>query len=200
MCRLSDSRVPARAGLVLAGLIGLGAEAAAQNTPGDVTGLPAVEVLAPQSRHAARKKQPPVGPRRMPRAPAAAGVGVAANSGSGASSHVPAPLTSSSEKYFSGEDVNARPFSRPAEALEVVPGLIVTQHSGDGKANQYFLRGFNLDHGTDFATSIIGMPVNMRSHAHGQGYTDLNWLIPELVDRLRYRKGPYFAEDGDFSS
>jgi hypothetical protein len=96
--------------------------------------------------------------------------------------------------------LEARPTLRPAEVLEFVPGVIVTQHSGDGKANQYFLRGFNLDHGTDFATSVDGMPVNMPSHAHGQGYSDLNWLIPELVDRIAYRKGPYYAEEGDFSS
>ncbi len=93
-----------------------------------------------------------------------------------------------------------RPALRPAEVLEFVPGLIVTQHSGDGKANQYFLRGFNLDHGTDFATFVDGMPANMVSHAHGQGYTDLNFLIPELVGRIDYRKGPYFASDGDFAS
>ncbi|HSV84199.1 MAG TPA: TonB-dependent receptor plug domain-containing protein [Ramlibacter sp.] len=96
--------------------------------------------------------------------------------------------------------LEARPTLRPAEVLEFVPGMIVTQHSGDGKANQYFLRGFNLDHGTDFATWVDGMPANMVSHAHGQGYTDLNWLIPELVDRIDYRKGPYYAEEGDFSS
>ena len=78
--------------------------------------------------------------------------------------------------------------------------MVVTQHSGDGKANQYFLRGYNLDHGTDFATWVAGMPVNMPTHAHGQGYTDLNFLIPELISRLVYGKGPYFAEDGDFSS
>ncbi|MEO8298732.1 MAG: TonB-dependent receptor [Burkholderiales bacterium] len=93
-----------------------------------------------------------------------------------------------------------RPVLRPAELLEFVPGLIATQHSGDGKANQYFLRGFNLDHGTDFATSVDAMPVNMPSHAHGQGYSDLNFLIPELVNRIDYRKGPYFARDGDFAS
>lgn len=93
-----------------------------------------------------------------------------------------------------------RPTLRPAEVLEFVPGVIVSQHSGDGKANQYFLRGFNLDHGTDFATFVDGMPVNMATHAHGQGYSDLNWLIPELVDRLNYRKGPYAAEDGDFAT
>jgi hypothetical protein len=96
--------------------------------------------------------------------------------------------------------IEARPALRPAELLEFVPGMIVTQHSGDGKANQYFLRGFNLDHGTDFATFVDGMPVNMVSHAHGQGYSDLNFLIPELVHRIDYRKGPYFAADGDFAS
>jgi hypothetical protein len=96
--------------------------------------------------------------------------------------------------------IQTRPTLRPAEILEFVPGVIVTQHSGDGKANQYFLRGFNLDHGTDFATYIDGMPVNMPTHAHGHGYSDLNWLIPELVDRLSYRKGPYYAEEGDFAS
>jgi outer membrane receptor protein involved in Fe transport len=96
--------------------------------------------------------------------------------------------------------IESRPTLRPAEVLEFVPGVIVTQHSGDGKANQYFLRGFNLDHGTDFATWVDGMPVNMPTHAHGQGYSDLNWLIPELVDRIRYKKGPYYADEGDFAS
>ncbi len=105
-----------------------------------------------------------------------------------------------SEGVVSGERLSTLPLLRPAEALEQVPGLIVTQHAGDGKANQYFLRGFNLDHGTDFATYVDGMPVNLPTHAHGHGYTDLNFLIPELVDTIRYRKGPYFAEEGDFSS
>jgi hypothetical protein len=96
--------------------------------------------------------------------------------------------------------LKSRPALRPGEVLEFVPGMIVTQHSGDGKANQYFLRGFNLDHGTDFATSVNGLPVNMPTHGHGQGYSDLNFLIPELVDRIEYRKGPYFAKNSDFSS
>jgi hypothetical protein len=96
--------------------------------------------------------------------------------------------------------IENRPTLRPAEVLEFVPGVIVTQHSGDGKANQYFLRGFNLDHGTDFATFVDGMPVNMPTHAHGHGYSDLNWLMPELVERIRYKKGPYYADEGDFSS
>jgi hypothetical protein len=105
-----------------------------------------------------------------------------------------------SEGIIRAELLKSRPAQRPGEVLEFVPGLIVTQHSGDGKANQYFLRGFNLDHGTDFATTVNGMPVNMPSHGHGQGYADLNFLIPELVDRIEYRKGPYFARNGDFAA
>ncbi len=96
--------------------------------------------------------------------------------------------------------LESRPAQRPGEVLEFVPGVIVTQHSGDGKANQYFLRGFNLDHGTDFATTLAGMPLNLPSHGHGQGYTDLNPLIPELVSRMDYRKGPYDARVGDFAA
>jgi hypothetical protein len=96
--------------------------------------------------------------------------------------------------------LKSRPAQRPGEVLEFVPGLIVTQHSGDGKANQYFVRGFNLDHGTDFATSVNGVPFNLPSHAHGQGYTDLNPLLPELVQRIDYRKGPYFPRSGNFSA
>ncbi len=105
-----------------------------------------------------------------------------------------------SEGSVTAQQLKARPVLRPGEVLELVPGVIVTQHSGDGKANQYFLRGFNLDHGTDFATSIAGMPINLPTHAHGHGYTDLNFLMPELIDRIDYRKGPYFAHEGDFSS
>jgi outer membrane cobalamin receptor len=105
-----------------------------------------------------------------------------------------------SEGIVSGQRLASVPLLRPGDVLEMVPGLIVTQHAGDGKANQYFLRGFNLDHGTDFATSLDGMPLNMPSHAHGQGYTDLNLLIPELIEQVHYRKGTYSAEDGDFAS
>lgn len=98
------------------------------------------------------------------------------------------------------EQLELRPISRPGEVLEAVPGLIVTQHSGEGKANQYFLRGYNLDHGTDFATTIDGLPVNSRTHGHGQGYSDNAFLIPELIDSVTYRKGPYYADYGDFSA
>ncbi|MBC7822099.1 MAG: TonB-dependent receptor, partial [Planctomycetaceae bacterium] len=82
----------------------------------------------------------------------------------------------------------------------MIPGVIATQHSGEGKANQYFLRGFNLDHGTDFSATVDGVPVNMRTHGHGQGYLDLNFIIPEIVERVEFRKGPYSAANGDFSA
>ena len=100
----------------------------------------------------------------------------------------------------SQKELEMRTIYRPGELLEAAPGLIVSQHSGEGKANQFYLRGFNLDHGTDLATYVDEMPVNQRSHAHGQGWTDLNFLIPELTARLDYRKGPYSAREGDFAS
>ena len=99
-----------------------------------------------------------------------------------------------------GKQLAARTVYRPGELLEVTPGLIVSQHSGEGKANQFYLRGFNLDHGTDLRTTIDGMLVNQRSHSHGQGWSDVNWLIPELAGTLTYHKGPYSAEDGDFAA
>jgi hypothetical protein len=107
---------------------------------------------------------------------------------------------SATEGTIGARQLATRPLLRAAEVLESVPGMTVTQHSGDGKANQYFLRGFNLDHGSDFASFVNGMPVNQVSHAHGQGYSDLNFLIPELVSGVRYRKGSYDAEDGDFGT
>lgn len=93
-----------------------------------------------------------------------------------------------------------RTIYRPGELLEATPGLIVSQHSGEGKANQYYLRGFNLDHGTDLRTTVNGMVVNQRSHGHGQGWTDANFIIPEISNRLEYKKGPFYASEGDFSS
>ena len=105
-----------------------------------------------------------------------------------------------SEGAITAQQILARPIMRAGEVLETVPGLIISQHSGEGKANQYYLRGFNLDHGTDFATSIAGIPVNMPTHGHGHGYTDANFLIPELVSGVQFKKGPYYAEEGDFSA
>src|ERR1700741_680708 len=97
-------------------------------------------------------------------------------------------------------EIERRPFQRAGEILESVPGVIVSQHSGEGKANQYYMRGFNLVHGTDIAITVANVPVNMPSHAHGQGYADANFLIPELISGVQYRKGPYYAEEGDFAS
>jgi len=105
-----------------------------------------------------------------------------------------------SEGAITADQLSLRPVNRVAEILEAVPGMIISQHSGEGKANQYYLRGFNLDHGFDFGQTIAGVPVNMPTHAHAQGYADANFLIPELVNSVQFRKGPYYAESGDFSS
>jgi outer membrane receptor protein involved in Fe transport len=104
-----------------------------------------------------------------------------------------------SEGSVAGSDLLVRPLLRVAELLEAVPGMVAAQHSGSGKANQYFLRGFNLDHGSDFTTYIDGVQMNLRTHGHGQGYLDLNGLIPEIVAREDFRKGPYRADGGDFA-
>jgi hypothetical protein len=105
-----------------------------------------------------------------------------------------------SQMTISGQDLNSRPVTRPGEVLEAAPGLAVVMHADGGKANQYYLRGYNLDHGTDMATFVDDMPINLPTNAHGQGYTDLNWLIPETINGLDIRKGPYFADVGDFAS
>lgn len=107
---------------------------------------------------------------------------------------------SASQGEVSQAQFEYRPMSRNGELVEVVPGAVATQHSGSGKANQYYLRGYNLDHGTDFTTYVDGIPMNMPTHAHGQGYMDINSIIPELVKNIEYGKGPYYAEVGDFSS
>src|ERR1700683_1650083 len=107
---------------------------------------------------------------------------------------------SASEGVVGQDEIEERPILRPGEVLETVPGMIITQHAGGGKANQFFLRGYNLDHGTDFSVFIDGTPINLPSHAHGEGYDDLNILIPELVETVDYNKGVYNALVGDFSS
>lgn len=104
-----------------------------------------------------------------------------------------------SEGTVAGADLLVRPLLRVSELLEAVPGMVAAQHSGSGKANQYFLRGFNLDHGSDFTTYIDGVQMNLRTHGHGQGYLDLNGLIPEIIAREDFRKGPYRADGGDFA-
>ncbi len=107
---------------------------------------------------------------------------------------------SASQGAVTARQLDTRPIMRPGDVLETVPGVVISQHSGEGKANQYYLRGFNLDHGTDFATTVAGMPVNMPTHGHGHGYSDLNFLIPELASGVQFSKGPYFAEHGDFAT
>ncbi|MBR1087967.1 TonB-dependent receptor [Bradyrhizobium manausense] len=176
-------------------------KAIAQNST-TVRELPPVEVSAGEApRHrkqsATRRAGKPAAARRPVVAQPAPGPNAgAATVASGAQG----PPSMASEMTFSGEAINVRTFTRPGEVLEAVPGLIVTQHSGEGKANQYFLRGYNLDHGTDLAIYVDDVPVNMRTHAHGQGYADLNWLIPETIGAMDVRKGPYFADEGDFAS
>lgn len=178
--------------------------AAHERSAGAPAELPPVTVAAADQQHPkrlARKRSPKNGDPRNQTAARADGpteVGIAA--GSLPLGSPPLQPAAASAFRISGAAVNAVPFSRPGEALEVVPGLIVTQHSGEGKANQYFLRGFNLDHGTDLAISVDGMPVNMPTHGHGQGYADINFLIPELIQSVNVRKGPYFADQGDFAS
>jgi outer membrane receptor protein involved in Fe transport len=108
--------------------------------------------------------------------------------------------STASEGVVDDTELQLTPAYRPGQLLETVPGLVVTLHSGEGKANQFLMRGYNLDHGTDLETYVDDMPVNQPTHAHGQGYTDLNFLIPELEDGLSYTKGPYYADVGDFGA
>src|SRR3989442_10208082 len=112
----------------------------------------------------------------------------------------PPPIAASSELLIPGRDFELLPQGRPADILRLAPGLVISQHAGGGKAEQYFLRGFDADHGTDLAIFVDGVPVNLRSHAHGQGYADLHFLIPETVKQLEVLKGPYHVEFGDFAT
>jgi outer membrane receptor protein involved in Fe transport len=165
--------------------------------PGNSVALPTITVVGKRGKlrqkivvHAHERTQP-------------ASPGPTTSGGSGEPNVAQGPVSRpslASQITVTGEELNARPVTRPGELLEAAPGLIATQHSGEGKANQYFLRGYNLDHGTDLAITVDDMPVNMRTHAHGQGYADLNWLMPETVNSLEIRKGPYFADEGDFAS
>ena len=110
------------------------------------------------------------------------------------------PTSAASEQTVRAKDFELRPSSTPSDILRLVPGLVIAQHAGGGKADQIFLRGFDADHGTDVAIFVDGIPVNMVSHAHGQGYADLHWIIPEFVDHVEVYKGPYFAQFGDIAT
>jgi hypothetical protein len=106
--------------------------------------------------------------------------------------------SSATSGVVAGSQLEDRPVARPGDLAERVPGVIISQHSGEGKANQYYVRGFNIDHGTDLALSVAGLPVNLPTNGHGQGYADLNFVVPELVGSIQYKKGTYYAEEGDF--
>ena len=165
--------------------------------------------LRAQRQRAPRSNQPPVRPFRSSLLALAVAASWAPGAWAGGEQELPkvtvtGTLVGAADSANVGtvtkKQLEARTAYRPGELLEATPGLVVSQHSGEGKANQFYLRGFNLDHGTDLRTTVDGMLVNQRSHGHGQGWTDLNFLIPELAADLRYRKGTYYASEGDFSS
>src|SRR5579871_6469706 len=172
---------------------------------------------APQSSDASSAVAgAPVGASQAPEAPDASAQSPSQAASSDASLEMPGTLaevtvsaqrlgligtaTSASQGVVDNTELQLTPTFRPGQLLETVPGLTVTAHSGEGKANQYMLRGYNLDHGTDIGIWVDGMPVNEPTHAHGQGYADVNFLIPELTQRETYTEGPYYADQGDFSS
>jgi hypothetical protein len=174
-------------------------EPAAPATPSSATALPTINVSAPRSPPQAkpnvtpRQAAPAPTPAQTPPSPYQTG---APNVAGG----TPVVPQMASQMVISGANLNSRPVAEPADILEAAPGLAVVQHSGSGKANQYYLRGYNLDHGTDMATFWDDVPINLPTNAHGQGYTDLNFLIPETISGLEVRKGPYYADVGDFDN
>jgi outer membrane receptor protein involved in Fe transport len=175
----------AAAGLILfAGLLTTASSLAQQTPPPTPETPPAIQQESPP---AVKQEAPPTRPEEQPTLPP---VVVTA----------PPPVSASSEVFIPGRDFELRPHGRPADILRLIPGFVISQHQGGGKAEQYFLRGFDADHGTDVALFVDGLPVNLRSHAHGQGYADLHFLIPETVQRLDGFKGPYFVEYGDFAT
>ena len=111
------------------------------------------------------------------------------------------PVAASSQQFIPDKEILLQPQGRPAQVLRLIPGMVAVEHSGGaGKADQYFLRGFDADHGTDVALFADGMPINLRTHAHGQGYADLNFIIPETIEGLDVNKGAYLPEYGDFAT
>jgi outer membrane receptor protein involved in Fe transport len=176
----------AATGLILfAGLLTTAASFAQQTPPPTPETPPAIQQESPPA--VKQEAPPPTRPEEQPTLPP---VVVTA----------PPPVSASSEVFIPGRDFELRPHGRPADILRLIPGFVISQHQGGGKAEQYFLRGFDADHGTDVALFVDGLPVNLRSHAHGQGYADLHFLIPETVQRLDGFKGPYFVEYGDFAT
>jgi hypothetical protein len=171
----------------------------ASNSPqqSDSTTLPTIQVTAPHAKRATARPKPPQAAVTGAPAPPKSSYQTGAPNVAGG----PAIAQSmASQLTVSGQDLNNRPVTRPGEVLEAAPGLAVVDHADGGKANQYYLRGYNLDHGTDLAIFVDDMPINLPTQAHGQGYADLNWLMPETVGSLNIRKGPYFADVGDFAN
>ena len=167
------------------------------NSETDAKSLNAQEQVKPSVKESTKAAKPEK--LESERAPIQAKQLAAINVAAGRSRNLIGIVGSASQGVVSQEQIEFRSIARNGELIELIPGMIVTQHSGSGKANQYFLRGFDLDHGTDFTTIVDGIPMNMQTHAHGQGYMDINSLIPELVEKIDYGKGPYYAEVGDFS-
>ena len=163
----------------------------------DSTTLPTIRVTAPRAKLPAARPKPSEATVTPPAAPPPSSYQTGAPNVAGGPQVAP---TMASQMTVSGQDLNNRPVARPGEVLEAAPGLAVVEHADGGKANQYYLRGYNLDHGTDLAIFVDDMPINLPTHAHGQGYADLNWLMPETVSSLDIRKGPYFADVGDFAN
>src|ERR1700731_4266163 len=167
--------------------------------PSHAAELPPIRVTAKHNKPHTAPAKPATAPTAAANAqpsPAPPYVTGAPNIAGGAA----VPPTMASQMTVTGQDLNGRPVARPGEILEAVPGLAVVMHADGGKANQYYLRGYNLDHGTDLAIFVDDMPINLPTHAHGQGYADLNWLMPETIASLDIRKGPYFADVGDFAT
>jgi outer membrane receptor protein involved in Fe transport len=165
-------------------------------TPPANTMLPTIKVTAPHTKKRGATARAAEMHAPAPAKPPSPYVTGARNVAGGP----PVAPSTSSQMTVSGQDLNNRPVTRPGEILEAAPGLAVVDHADGGKANQYYLRGYNLDHGTDLAIFVDDMPINLPTHAHGQGYADLNWLMPETVSSLDIRKGPYFADVGDFAN
>jgi opacity protein-like surface antigen len=197
------------------------ASSPAAPSPGAPTGLPTEAAPPPAPQGTPLPKINVTAPRPKPRVVPVSHPATAASSATGAPSTgaagqpvltpyetgapnvaggTAAPPQLASQMTVSGQDINARPIAHPGEVVEAAPGLVAIEHSDGGKANQYYLRGWNLDHGTDLATFVDDVPINLPTHAHGQGYTDLNWLIPETIGGVEVRKGPYFADAGDFEN
>ena len=177
-------------------LIAFGTGAFAQ-TPPPSAKLPGIEVSAKRHKPQVARARPTRAAARAVSTAAPPSYATGAPNVAGGAAIAP---SAASQMTVTGQDLNARPVTRPGEVLEAAPGLAVVMHADGGKANQYYLRGYNLDHGTDLAIFVDDMPVNLPTHAHGQGYADLNWLLPETVDSLNIRKGPYFADVGDFAT